>query len=100
MDPKRSFYLVQEGDVTLATAKTDFDNINSILVYAADEQEALWLAELSDRGLAQVSNMHLEDGTVAVCLARENVPESWARAEGGFAAFSQPEIPDLSWEKL
>lgn len=66
-----SLYLVAEGEVTSATADTEWDGINSILVAATSEDGALKVADAYDQGLVQADNLAWGGGTIAVVTLRD-----------------------------
>lgn len=68
----KSFYLVDAGLVTLATPDTEFDGVDSVLVYASSPEEALALAHQYDQGLVDVDNLWIpaQGRAVAALAAR------------------------------
>lgn len=64
-------YLVTNGDVTPATADTQCDGTDSVLVAATSEAGALKVAEAWDRGLVQADNLAWDGATVAVVTLRD-----------------------------
>lgn len=59
-------YHVSEGEVTAATAETQWDGENSILVAATSETGALKVADAYDRGLVAADNLAWDGETIAV----------------------------------
>jgi hypothetical protein len=66
-----SLYLVAEGEVTAATAETEWDGANSILVAATSEDAALQVAGAFDRGDAQADNLAWDGKTLACVYLRD-----------------------------
>ena len=66
-----SLYLVAEGEVKPATADTEYDNANSILVAATSEHGALKVAAAYDKGLVQADNLFWGGATIAVVTLRD-----------------------------
>lgn len=66
-----SLYLVQAGEVTPATADTDWDGIGSVLVAATSEDAAIKVAAAYDSGLVQAENMVWGGKTIAVVTMRD-----------------------------
>lgn len=66
-----SLYLVAEGEVTPATADTECDGTNSILVAATSEDGALKVAAAYDKGLVQADNLAWGGSTIAVVALRD-----------------------------
>lgn len=62
---KRVFFLVNEGEVLQVPPDTQFDGEISVLVYATDENDALRLADLYDRGDLAVDNITVDGKTYA-----------------------------------
>jgi hypothetical protein len=60
-------YFVMNGQVTAATAETECDGTESILVAATSEAGALVVADAFDRGEAQMDNLCLQ-GTIVGCV--------------------------------
>lgn len=71
--PGRTLYLVSDGTVTAADADTKWNGCESSLVFAANEDEAVRLADGYARGECQPDNLQIAGRTV-VCLSRENHP--------------------------
>lgn len=66
-----NFYLVTNGSAELADPDTEFDGIESVLVRADSEQEALALADEYDAGLTQIDNVWLPaEGRAVAALIR------------------------------
>lgn len=61
----KSFFLVKEGEVSDATAETEFDAIESVLVYAEDEAQARDLAQKYDDGIFSYGNVTVDGKTVS-----------------------------------
>ncbi|MBV1706296.1 MAG: hypothetical protein KGQ37_03725 [Hyphomicrobiales bacterium] len=66
-----SLYLVAEGEVTPATANTEWDGTNSILVAATSVDGALKIAAAYDKGLVQADNLAWDGATIAVVTLRD-----------------------------
>ena len=66
-----SLYLVTEGEVSLATAETEWDGTNSVLVAATSEDGAIKVADAYDRGLVQADNLAWDGATIAVVTLRD-----------------------------
>lgn len=67
-----SLYLVAEGEVSPATAETEWDGSNSILVAATSEEAALRVADAYDRGEVQAENLAWDGETIAVATLRDS----------------------------
>lgn len=67
-----NLYLVNEGAVTQATAETECDGANSILVAATSEDGALKVADAYDRGLVTFDNLAWDGKTIAVVTLRDS----------------------------
>ena len=66
-----SLYLVAEGDVTSATAETEWDGFSTVLVAATSEAGAIKVADAFDRGLVQADNLPWGETTIAVVTLRD-----------------------------
>lgn len=66
-----SLYLVAEGDVSEATANTEWDGENSILVAATSKEGALKVAEAYDKGEVQADNIAWHGQTLACVTLRD-----------------------------
>lgn len=64
-------FLVTNGQVTAATAETECDGTESILVAATSEAGALAVADAYDRGQAQMDNLCLHGSTVGCVSLRD-----------------------------
>lgn len=64
-------YLVGEGEVSAATAETEWDGINSILVAATSEEAALRVADAYDCGEVQADNLQWDGETISVVTIRD-----------------------------
>ena len=67
-----SLYLVVGGDVTAASADTEWDGTNSLLVAATSEEGALKVAQAYDKGLVQADNLAWLGATIAVVTLRDS----------------------------
>lgn len=74
MQNKLSLFLVNEGEVTSATPDTTCDGLNSILVLASCDADALAIAADYDSGILQADNYTADGVTIAVIkrLTNEN----------------------------
>ena len=66
-----SLYLVDEGEVSAATAETEWDGTSTILVAATSEEGALKVADAYDKCLVEASNLVWEGATIAVVALRD-----------------------------
>lgn len=66
-----SLYLVAEGEVSPATAETEWDGENSILVAATSEEAALRVADAYDLGEVQADNLQWDGETISVVTLRD-----------------------------
>jgi len=66
-----ALYLVSEGAITQATAETECDGENSILVAATSDDGALKVADAYDRGLVTFDNLAWDGKTIAVVTLRD-----------------------------
>lgn len=64
-------FLVDSGDVIPATAETEWDGENSVLVAATSEEGALKVAAAYDAGQVQVDNLAWCGETIAVVALRD-----------------------------
>ena len=66
------YYLITNGEVTEADAYTEYDGIESILVVAESEAQALELADQYDRGEIECGNYWDTDRQMAVSCLYDN----------------------------
>lgn len=76
----RNLYLVTEGRAELATPATAWDGIDSVLVLAIDDTDALDVADAYDRGEVQADNA-VVDGVTVGCVRWDQSPAA-RRAQG------------------